>query len=98
MVFEIFITPSAKRAVKKLPREVKEEIVMLCEEFIAKHPFDAEKLQKPLNECYSFHFKANNVHYRIAYRIVENDERVDIILVGTRENFYQKLRRTLRLR
>jgi len=98
MAFEIFITPSAKRAVKKLPQEVKKEIVALCEGFIAKHSFDAEKLQKPLDECRSFHFKLNNVHYRIAYRIVENNERIDVVLIGTRENFYQKLRRTLRLR
>lgn len=97
MAFKVFITSSAKRAVKKLPRDVKVEIVALCEKHISKHPFDAEKLQKPLDECYSFHFRMNNVHYRIAYRIVEDCERIDIILAGTRENFYQKLRRALRL-
>ena len=97
MAFKIFITSSAKRAVKKLPEDVKKEIIKLCEKYIAKYPFDTEKLQKPLNECRSFHFKINNIYYRIAYRIVENDKRIDVILVGTRENFYQRLRRVLRL-
>ena len=83
--------------VKRLPKEVKGEVVKFCEDYIARHPFDAEKLQKPLNECRSFHFKINNIHYRIAYRIIQNDKRIDVVLVGTRENFYQKLKRTLRL-
>ena len=97
MAFEIFITSSAKRAIKKLPYNIKEEVVTLCEDYIAKHPFDSEKLRKPLDECHSFHFKTNNVHYRIAYRIAEDYERIDVILVSTRENFYQKLRRALGL-
>ena len=95
-MFDIFITSSAKKAAKKLPKEVKKEIIKLCADYISKHPFDAEKLQKPLDECRSFHFKLNNVHYRIAYRIVENEKRIDIVLVGTRENFYQRLRHLLR--
>lgn len=96
MNFKIFITSSAKKAAKKLPQEVKKEAVKFCLEYIAKHPFDAEKLQKPLHECRSFHFKMNNVHYRIAYRIVENDKRIDVILIGARENFYQRLLRVLK--
>ena len=95
-MFKIFITSSAKRSAKKLSKEVKKEIVKLCEEYIVKHPFDSEKLQSPLSECRSFHFKLNNVHYRVAYRIVENEKRIDIVLVGTRENFYQRLRRVLK--
>ncbi len=95
-MFKIFITSSAKRSAKKLPVEVKREIIKLSEEFIAKNPFDSEKLQSPLSECRSFHFKLNNVHYRIAYRIIENEKRIDIVLVGARENFYQRLRRVLK--
>ena len=95
-MFDVFITSSAKKAVKKLPKEVRKEIVKLCEVHISKYPFDAEKLQRPLDECRSFHFKLNNVHYRIAYRTIENEKRIDIVLVGTRENFYQRLRRVLR--
>ncbi len=95
-MFKIFITSSAKRSAKKLPKEVRIEIVKFCEEFIAKHPFDCEKLQSPLSECRSFHFKLNNVHYRIAYRIMENEKRIDVVLVGARENFYQRLRRVLK--
>ncbi|MBU0620011.1 type II toxin-antitoxin system RelE/ParE family toxin [Patescibacteria group bacterium] len=96
-MFQVFITSSAKKHAKRLPREVREEAVMLCENYIAKHPFDSEKLQRPLHECRSFHFKLNNVYYRIAYRIIEDAQRIDVILISSRENFYQKLKRTLKL-
>ncbi len=33
----------------------------------------------------------DNVHYRIAYRIVVDEKRVDIVLVGAREGFYERL-------
>ncbi len=95
-MFDIFITSSARKSAKRLPEEVKKEVVKLCQEHISKYPFDADKLQKPLDECRSFHFKLNNIHYRIAYRIVEDKKRVDIVLIGTRENFYHKLRRVLK--
>lgn len=44
----------------------------------------------------SCHFEYVNTEYRIAYRIVENENRIEIVLVKTRESFYQTLRRILR--
>lgn len=95
-MFDVFITSSAKKSAKRLPEDVKKEVMKLCEFHISQHPFDADKLQKPLDECRSLHFKLNNIHYRIAYRIVEDKKRIDIVLIGTRENFYNKLRRVLK--
>ncbi|MBU3925365.1 type II toxin-antitoxin system RelE/ParE family toxin [Patescibacteria group bacterium] len=95
-MFDVFITSSAKKSAKRLPEEVKKEVVKLCETHISLHPFDADKLQSPLDECRSLHFKLNNTHYRIAYRIVEDKKRIDIVLIGTRENFYNKLKRALK--
>ena len=97
MTFQVFITASARRYAKKLPKEARKEAVNLCEEYITKHPFDSEKLQAPLNECRSLHFKINSVHYRIAYRIVKDKKRIDVLLIGPREGFYQRLRRVLRV-
>lgn len=96
-MFKIFITSSARKSAKKLPREIREEAVKLCENYIANYPFDAEKLHGPLSECRSFHFKLNNIHYRIAYRILTDEQRIDVVLIGTRENFYQRLRRVLKM-
>ncbi len=95
MDFIVYITPSAKRIAKKLPFTVRQEVVRLSQEVIARNPYDAERLQKPLDECRSFHFKMNNIHYRIAYRIVADEKRVDVIFVGAREGFYERLKRVL---
>lgn len=92
----MYITSSAKKAAKRLPLSVRYEIIRLSHEIIAKNPYDAERLQKPLDECHSFHFKMNNVHYRIAYRIIVDKKRVDVVLVGSREGFYERLTRVLR--
>jgi mRNA-degrading endonuclease RelE of RelBE toxin-antitoxin system len=51
------------------------------------------KLSGPLYSLYSFHFKSDNVNYRIAYTIDRGKHEVVIHLADTRENFYQKLRR-----
>ncbi|MCI0533084.1 type II toxin-antitoxin system RelE/ParE family toxin [bacterium] len=96
MSFSVYIASSARKAVKKLPRNIREEIVQLSREIIARNPYDAEKLQKPLHECRSFHFKLDNIHYRIAYRIAVKEKRIDIVLVGPREGFYERLRRVLK--
>lgn len=96
MAFSVYITSSAKKSARHLPYKVRETIVRLCETSIAAHPFDHEKLTSPLDECRSFHFKISNVQYRIAYRIVKEENRIDIVLIGPRENFYDKLRRVLR--
>jgi len=37
-----------------------------------------------------------NTEYRIAYRIVEDKSRIEIVLVKTRESFYQILKRLIK--
>lgn len=45
--------------------------------------------------CYDVYY--NKINYEIAYRIYEENGRfVVIILAGTRENFYQELKRYMR--
>lgn len=95
-VYEVFITSSAKKAIKRLNKEVKEKIVEICENQISHSPFASAQLEKPLHECRSVHFSLRGVIYRIVYKIAV-EQRIDIILIGTRENFYQKLRRALDL-
>ena len=94
-MFKVFITNLAKKEAKKLPKEVKIEIIDLCENYIAKNPFDAKTLKRPLDECRSFHFKSNGIDYRIAYRVLKKEKRIDVILIKTRENFYKRLKMIL---
>jgi addiction module RelE/StbE family toxin len=89
------MSPSAHRMYEKfdphLQRTVKEEARKLSEE-----PYRYEELKGPLKGIKSYHFEYRNTEYRIAYRIVEDENRIEIVLVKTRKNFYQILRQILR--
>jgi len=93
--YQIFMSPSAHRKYKKfdsrLQNKVKEEARKLSEE-----PYRYEDLKGHLKGIRSYHFGYENTEYRIAYRIVEDKNQIEIVLVKTRKNFYQILRRVLR--
>ncbi len=93
--YQIFMAPSAHRIYRKfdphLQRKIKEEAKKLSEE-----PYRYEELKGPLKGIRSYHFDYKNTEYRIAYRIVEDKSRIEIVLVKTRKSFYQILRRIIR--
>ncbi len=94
-MFELIVTTSAKRIVKKLPRVVREKLV-LSSEALRVNPFAGEKLSGSLQFLYSLHFSCNGVQYRAVYTINEQEKQVIIHYVGSRENFYEKVKRLFR--
>ncbi len=94
-MYQILITPSAKKSAKKLPKFVRKEIVIKSQK-LKQNPYLGEKLSSSLHFLYSFHFKVKNVEYRAAYTIDTSQELVIVHLIGSRENFYKKLKRLLR--
>jgi mRNA-degrading endonuclease RelE of RelBE toxin-antitoxin system len=86
------ITSSAKRSLKRLPLNVREDLLTESK-ILETKPLDGDKLSGPLYFLYSFHFKSNNVNYRVAYTIDHGKHEVVMHFAGTRENFYRKLRR-----
>ena len=88
------MAPSAHRRYRKfephLQRKIKEEARKLSEE-----PHRYEALKGHLRGIRSYHFEYENTEYRIAYRIVEDTSRIEIVLVKTRKSFYQILRQIL---
>ena len=62
-------------------------------EHIAENPFLGDRLKGDLSAIYSHHLKVAGVEYRIAYQIKEQEIVVVIMQIGTRENFYEKLKK-----
>ena len=91
-MYQIVITPSARKAAKKLPEYIKEEVISRSQT-LKKNPYLGEKLSSSLHFLYCFHFKSRNVDYRLAYTINESRRLIIVHLVGPRENFYEKLKR-----
>lgn len=87
-----FITPSAKRSLKRLPCNIKQDIIDATK-ILESNPYVGGKLSGSLSFLYSFHFKSDNVNYRVAYTIKHKEKQIIIHFAGVRENFYKKLRR-----
>lgn len=94
-MFQIVITPSAKKAAKKLPKPVGEEIIKQSQK-LKENPYLGEKLSGSLHFLYSFHIKFKGTEYRLAYTIDKSRKLIVVHLIGPRENFYEKLKRLLR--
>ncbi len=94
-MFQRVITPSAKRSLKKLPLKLREELINTTK-ILEKYPLTGEKLTGSLDFLYSFHFKYNSVHYRVAYTINRKQKIIIIHFAAKRENFYEKLRALFR--
>lgn len=91
-MYRSVITPSAERAIKKLPRAVREEIFR-ASAALESNPYSAEQLSGPLSFLRSLHVKVKNVAYRVAYEVDEEKQLIIVHLAHSRENFYEKLRR-----
>lgn len=90
--YQVFMAPSALGRYKKLDaslqERINEEVGKLLE-----NPYQSEELKGPLKGIRSYHFTHRKTQYRIAYQIIEDKKHVDIVLVKSREGFYQMLRR-----
>ena len=91
-MYQIVITPSAKRSLKKLPVKVRNDLLN-ASLALEVNPLIGEKLTGPLSFLYSFHFRSQGVDYRLAYTINIPEKKIIVHLAHTRENFYEKLRR-----
>ena len=93
--YQVFMAPSAHRRYKKfdplLKEKIKEEANKLSED-----PHRYEELKGPLRGIRSYHFDYSRTQYRIAYRILEERKQIEVVLVKSRESFYQTLRRIIK--
>ena len=63
---------------------------------LAEEPHRYEELKGTLKGVRSYHFEYEKTQYRIAYRIIEDRNEIEIVLVKSRESFYQALRQIVK--
>ena len=90
--YRVYITPSARKAAKKLPQAVK-DAVLEASRTLARDPYAGERLTGSLHMLYSFHFTEDQSEYRIVYSLDHPHRLIIVHLIHTRENFYRKLKR-----
>ena len=90
--YKIYITPSARKEARKLPKRVREAVID-ASRVVAREPFAGERLTGSLHMLYSYHFTSGNSQYRIAYSLDHPHQLVIVHLIQSRQNFYEKLKR-----
>ena len=93
-MFRREITPAGERSLKKLSLDARRALLD-ASVVLEQDPFRAgEKLHGQLSFLFSFHFKHDNVKYRMAYTINVEQKLILIHFVGMRGGFYERLLRT----
>ena len=74
---------------KKLKSLYKEAIEMICEDYSI-----GEKKTSDLAVMYGYDIYYNKTNYELAYRVEYIDNKIIVVIMaGTRENFYNELKR-----
>jgi Txe/YoeB family toxin of Txe-Axe toxin-antitoxin module len=89
------VSTSAKKVLKKIKdksllRKYQETMRDICE-----FPFEGDPKVGNLRGVYPVGFRYVDGEHRVAYTVIEEDEiksMVLVLLVGTRENFYEELK------
>jgi len=96
-MYEIFFSPASERYFKKLKDKqlrLKFKNAIL---FIQTDPYIGQAKRGDLSGIYGYDVYYNKTNYEIAYSIFEVDgKKVVVLLVGTRENFYEELKRLIK--
>jgi len=93
-MYEILFSPASERYLKKLKDKqlrlnFKDAILS-----IQIDPYIGQAKRGDLSGLYGYYIYYNKINYEIAYSIFEVDgKKVVVLLAGTRENFYEELKR-----
>ena len=93
-MYDLRFSKSAERYFKKLREKGLKKAFRDALDKIAEDPYEGELKAGDLAGIYCLDVYHNRTNYEIAYRIYEAEGQiVVVILAGTRENFYDELKR-----
>jgi mRNA interferase RelE/StbE len=96
-MYEILFSPQAERFFKKIKEKPLREAYKTALLKLRKNPYIGQPKRGDLAGIYGFDVIYKGVNYEIAYTISEvNGKRVVVLLAGTRENFYEQLKRYIK--
>jgi hypothetical protein len=94
---KLTILPAAAHFLKKIKEKPLKLEFQKTIDNIIQNSYGGEPKTGDLSGVYCYDFFYNKTNYEIAYTIIEgNDKTVVIILAGTRENFYNQLKRYMK--
>jgi len=94
-VWRVELGSAVRRDFKKLPHPVYIKIEEWFDS-LSLDPYQGEPLHGLLKGFWKVSFNVQNVSYRIVYQILKTEKVVLIIMVGSREGFYEQLSRRIK--
>ena len=96
-MYEISYSKPAERYFKKIKDKGLLAAFKSIIDELKKDPYIGERKAGDLRGIYGYDVKYRGVNYELAYRIYEEHGRlIVVILAGTRENFYEELKRLIK--
>lgn len=96
-MYEIKYSNAVKRYFKKIKEKGLKQAFKNALEKIKQDPYSGSAKKGDLSGVYGYDVYYNKTNYEIAYTIYEEDGKlVVVVLAGTRENFYEELKRYMK--
>jgi mRNA interferase RelE/StbE len=96
-MYEILFSPQAEHFFKKLKEKPLKNAYKTALLKLSENPYIGQPKRGDLSGVYGFDVKYKGINYEIAYTISEVDgKKIIVLLAGTRENFYQQLKRYIK--
>jgi len=96
-MYEIKYSKSAERYFKKIKDKQLLAAFKSTIDKLKSEPYIGTQKTGDLRGIYGYDVKYAKINYEIAYRIYEEKEQfIIVLLAGTRENFYEELKRLLK--
>lgn len=92
-MFEIKSIKAVKNDLKRLPHGLLDDLKTIHFKNILENPFQAHELGYVFKGLRSYHLTHKGKSYRIVYEVFEEDGLIVINMIGSRESFYEKLKR-----
>ncbi len=93
-MYEIRFSTAAQKYFKKLRDKKLKNAFYEALHKISKDPYTGTQKSGGLATVYGYVIRYNGVNYELAYLISELEDKIIVILLaGTRENFYEQLKR-----
>lgn len=88
--------PPVKKDLKRLPHELLEQLHTDHFPRLVAEPTHGDTLSGPFKGLRSYHFSFHATEYRIIYELMPDEPLVIVLMIGTRERLYERLRQRLR--
>lgn len=96
-MYKIIILPPAAKFIKKLKdKELKGKYQEAIDKIVV-DPYKGELKSGDLAGVYCYDINYNKTNYELAYSLIKKDDNIIIIIhAGTREKFYEELKRYMK--